>query len=176
MTNAELTEILEGIRAATADGVLRPKAIVEAARPARHRLHASFIWDDKKAAQVQREGAARELMRRANVPRYRRHIVPPRTVRVPTFVRKPSLDRREAGYTALATVDQESEEARAVLADEFARIVGAARRALGVAGSLGFDDLEKRTSALLAEAEALRGLVTGEEEADLGEGAEADEG
>lgn len=49
--------------AAAAGGKLTPPAVVEAARPVGHPLHAHFEWDDSKAAELYRHDQAREIIR-----------------------------------------------------------------------------------------------------------------
>jgi hypothetical protein len=43
-------------------GMLKPKAVVDAARPARNPLHSLFQWDDTKAAEEYRLWQAREII------------------------------------------------------------------------------------------------------------------
>ncbi len=62
MADATLAEALEVVRHADPSGVLRPEAVVEAARPAASPLHGWFEWDNGKAAHEHRLAQARRLI------------------------------------------------------------------------------------------------------------------
>ena len=63
--NDDLKAQLLAVRART--GYLTPAAVVEAARPADHPLHARFEWDDTVAAEAWRREQAHELIRSVRV-------------------------------------------------------------------------------------------------------------
>lgn len=160
MTNAELRAILDSIGEASG-GVNTPESIVLASRPADHPLHGEFVWDNKAAGHEYRLEQARRLMRRV---RYVSRTVHSGPVRVPHYVHSPALDRGEAGYVAITSVERNTRNARVVLDDEMMRVVGAIRRANAVATQLGCGDVPVRLTRLLAEAEAIRAAI-GEAEA-----------
>lgn len=54
---------LEALAASSPDGVVRPRDVVEAARPADAPLHPAFEWDDRVAAERWREEQARHIIR-----------------------------------------------------------------------------------------------------------------
>lgn len=106
MTNEEQVEILEEIRKANG-GVLRPKDVVDAARPANHPLHSKFEWDDGEAAERYREWQARRLIKVTVID-----YTPANSsvaITVPAFV---SLlgDRKTNGGGYRATVECASDE------------------------------------------------------------------
>lgn len=58
---------LEAIQDADPEGLLRPEAVVKAAKGANHPLHSHFEWDDKKAGAKYRLSQARQLIVRVKV-------------------------------------------------------------------------------------------------------------
>jgi hypothetical protein len=155
VTSSELRAILEAI-GETNDGLVTPEAVVAAARKKDHPLHGSFVWNDKEAAHQNRLDVARSLIRSVT---YLRKETRREVVRVPVYVRSPDLAPDESGYVALSSLQRDGDGARVVLADEMMRVVGAARRALAVAGKIGSTHLESRLARLLADAEAVRSLA-----------------
>lgn len=61
--NIETKKAIEAVRAADPEGLLRPEAVVEAARDDSSPLHSYFTWDDTEAARRQRLHEARHLIR-----------------------------------------------------------------------------------------------------------------
>ena len=60
-------EQLEQLAALDQDGVVKPKSVVEAARPANAPLHPCFEWANKEAAERWREHQARQIIRSIEV-------------------------------------------------------------------------------------------------------------
>lgn len=59
---ATVAEELERLRRTAADGILQPRAVVEAARDPESPLHPEFEWDDTDAAEKWRLYQARNLI------------------------------------------------------------------------------------------------------------------
>jgi len=116
-------------------GRLTPRALVEAARPARSVLHGLFTWDEKRAAQKCRLDEAREL-----IASYRVVITTePFVIRAPVYVRDPSA-APDQGYISVSRLRTDAELARDVLIFEFDRVVAALRRAKEVGHAIGMAD------------------------------------
>jgi hypothetical protein len=151
MTRAEIIKReLERIR--DRHGRITPKMIVRAARNPNSPLHQEFIWDDRKAANLQREHRARELLTQYIVQTvvYRDHVI-----RVPVHVRDPSVEPNEQGLRAITAEGLEREEAHAIMMRELGRCESAIERARGISAVLNqrfpgiIDELEQLLSDIV---------------------------
>ncbi len=58
-----MNEVKEALEQLAKDGLLKPSAVVEAARDSSSPLHSHFEWDDSEAAEKWRQEQARQLIR-----------------------------------------------------------------------------------------------------------------
>lgn len=128
---AALIELAE-----SASGVLRPDDVIEAAKDKKSPLHGCFEWDKNKAAMEHWRDTARHLIRSVRVVIHNQTT----TLRAPYFVRDPDAERADQGYVALTSVRSDSEQARELLVDEFARAASSLRRAKEIAKALQMED------------------------------------
>ena len=146
MTNDEVKKVLDEIAAANG-GRLRPGDVVDAARPKSHPLHGRFTWDDKKAGAAHRIGQARELIRAVKVQ------ITTTTRQVSASFYTHDATSRDPGYLSVVKVRSEEDVARATIAQEFGRAVGALERARNQALAVGLHAeaaLADRALALLS--------------------------
>jgi len=113
-------------------GRLTAEQVYQAAKNKRHPLHKEFIWDDKKAAYLQRIERANELIR------YATQIVITRNIKidVPCYVRDPSKAGNEAGMISLTSADLDKQQSEKIMLAELDRCEYAIVRARGVVGFL----------------------------------------
>lgn len=128
---AALIELAE-----SAGGVLRPDDVIEAAKDKKSPLHGCFEWDKDAAAMEHWRDTARTLIRSVRVVIHNQTT----TLRAPYFVRDPEADSKDQGYVALTSVRSDSEKARELLVDEFARAASSLRRAKEIAKALHMED------------------------------------
>lgn len=132
-------------------GILRPKDVVEAARPKGSVLHSSFTWDNRAAAEAHRINEARTLIRSVRVDITVNRVIVP----APYYVRDLSL-APEQGYRSLGRLRDDEDVAREVIISEFQRAVGALTRAKAIAAALDMRDeieeVEMRLKALVGRA------------------------
>lgn len=107
------------------EGRITAKRLVDAARDKKHPLHADFIWDDKKAAEMQRLECAREIIQSVRV------IVTTETQRVSSigYIRDPSAPPHAQGYISVARLQTDADMAYQALQQEANRIQSAVERA-----------------------------------------------
>lgn len=117
-------------------GTLRPDDVIEAAKKKDSPLNACFEWDKSKAALEHWRDTARELIRSVRVVIQNQSV----TIRAPYFVRDPEASGKDQGYVALQSIRSESEKARELLVDEFARAATVLRRAKEIAKALEMQD------------------------------------
>lgn|SRR5262245_13141148 len=135
------------------NGRITPAIVVKAAKSPKSPLHSEFVWDDVKAAQLQRLGRARELIQvfiTVTVVQ-RDHII-----KVPVFVRDPSAGPKQQGYVAITHEGLEREEAHSIMLRELSRCESSIERARGVVAVL-----NQRFPGLSAELENLLSSVLG---------------
>jgi len=95
----------------TKHGTLTPELVVDDARRKDSPLHNLFEWDTKKAALAHWHDVARGLIRNVRV-----NIVhEQRTLRVPYFVRDPSLPSHQQGYTTIDCVRTDADLAPSLI-------------------------------------------------------------
>ena len=115
------------------NGTIRPSTVVRAARSKTHPLHPEFEWDIKKAAQLQWEDRAYELIHTYCTVEIRRGT---ETIVAPLYARDPRLPKDERGLVAITHASLEREDARAILLHEFAQCAGHVERARNQAAAL----------------------------------------
>lgn len=120
-----ITEALEAIRKRDKDGLLKPEAVVRAARNKESPLHRLFEWDDKKAAHAWRLEQARELIRSVRVD----VEVEEKTITTVAYLHDPELPAGVQGYVNIMSLKSDEERAHAACVDEFMRAAAAMRRA-----------------------------------------------
>ena len=95
-------------------GILRPEAVVEAARPVTSPLHSSFEWDDRKGAHEYRLNQARHLI----VTVYTTATIEKKPVRVQVWVSLKRDQKRPGGGFRQITAVLEDEQMKAELLSE----------------------------------------------------------
>jgi hypothetical protein len=121
------------------DGRLLPEDVVARASDPDHPLHSFFEWDDEAAGHAHRLDQARALIRRVKVDVTVRDV----PLRVPAYVRDPTMEAGESGYIATTRAAADEDRARAVVVEEMKRVSQAVRRARTLALALDCDaDLE----------------------------------
>lgn len=145
-----IAERLEQIRKLNA-GRLTPEAVVEDARDEESPLHASFEWDDAKAAADHRLNQARTLIRSVKVE----YNTESRVVSAPFYVHDPEAGD-EQGYVPVAKLRNEADLASEVMRSEMARVEAGVMRASGIAGVLG---LEAELAEMLERVQVVRRKV-----------------
>ncbi len=143
---AEIAEALRRIGKDDPDGLVRPEAVVEAARDEASPLHPYFEWDDTEAAHQYRLVQARKLIVRVGVTRVEQ---PPKYVNV-VITRPDGSARRGYVPTERAVVDP----------DLFAQVCADARRGIAAyrARLSAFTEARKAVGALDAALNELRSL------------------
>lgn len=123
---------LEAIRKKNG-GRLTRQQVVDAARAKNHPLHDEFVWDDRKAADLQRLDRAQEL-----IVRYLTVVIVDRSVKItaPFYVRDPSAEANEPGYVALTSEQIDRNAASQIILNEVDRCESAIGRARDIAGVL----------------------------------------
>lgn len=126
-------------------GRLTPSVVVREARSPAHPLHRRFVWDDKRAGEIQRLNTARALIRSV------RFVVQVETFRFkpPTFAHDPAIPRNQQGYAKIAYIKTEAEQSQELMDQEMERAAGALRRARLIATALGEDAELRRISKAL---------------------------
>jgi len=104
-----------------------PKTVVDVARDVGHPLHDEFEWDDTVAAQLQREGRARELIREVRVT----VIHGEKRIAAPVYVSDPRTP--ESSYIRTISIAKSTTSKRQVLQLEIDRIASAIQRAMAIA-------------------------------------------
>lgn len=131
-------------------GVIRPESVVRAARDKRNVLHDLFLWDDARSAQLQREQRAAEL-----IHTYCTVFVQCGVHRVvsPVYARDPRLPHDEKGLVAVTHASLNSENALAIVLNEFGQCAGHIHRAVAIAALLDrrFPGLSERLDKLLRD-------------------------
>ena len=117
-------------------GILRPDAVVKAAKSKDSALHSCFPWDDRKAAHERRIDLARALIRSIWVD-IKTETTEIRTV---AYVRDPDLESDEQGYVSTVSLVGEEERSRRAIVEEFMRAAAALRRARTIALALRMED------------------------------------
>ena len=154
MTDDQLREVLTGLY--QQHGQLTPAIVVDAARDPASPLHGEFVWDVNVAAERHWLDRARQILRRVPVWRPVEHR---RALRVPAFIRDPAAADRQQGYVPIASLPRRSASAQRVINDELERVLGALKRARGVAVQLGCDDVSSRLEELEASASELKAAL-----------------
>ena len=110
-----------------ARGIIRPRAVVEAARDPDNILHGEFEWDDAKLVQQALELRAAELIRQCrSIVQYEE-----KTLIFPTYVSHPrEVDR---GYAETVSIARNAGLKKLALEAEIARIKAAVQRAAALA-------------------------------------------
>lgn len=129
-------------------GTLTPEIVVEDAKQPASPLHELFDWDKERAATAHWHDVARQLIRNVRVV----IVNEGRVLKAPFFVRDPSLDNKQQGYTTVDRLRTAPELAREAVADECSRAAAAFRRAQEVATAVG---VESDVHALLSQTLAL---------------------
>lgn len=113
-------------------GRLTPEQVYEAAKNKRNPLHKEFVWDDAKAAYIQRLERASELIRYATQIVITRNL----KIEVPCYVRDPDKAGNEAGMISLTSDDLDKQRSEKIMLAELDRCESAILRARGVVGVL----------------------------------------
>jgi len=123
---------LERIRKAN-DGRLTADDVLKAAKNPKSILHKEFIWEDKKAAEIQRLERAREI-----IFTYATIIVvdKSRIIKAPLYVRDPNAASDEQGSISINPAEIAEDDARRVMFNELSRCESAIQRARNVVGVL----------------------------------------
>jgi len=136
-------------------GIINPDVVVREATNPAHELHGEYIWDDAKAAHIQRVEHTRSLIRSVKIEvKTTTH-----DLCVVAYVRDPSLPSREAGYVSLPSLVGQAERTATALTYEFGRAAAALRRARDIALALGEAEQADIEAALVA-VETAAGIVT----------------
>jgi hypothetical protein len=143
-----IREELERIRQANG-GILTADAVLEAAKDKKNVLHSEFIWEDKKAALVQRLERAREI-----IITYATIVVinKSRVIKAPMYVRNPNAASDEQGHISINPDEIREDDARRVMLNELARCEAAIQRARNVTAVLAtqYPNLDVELENLLA--------------------------
>jgi hypothetical protein len=123
---------LERIRK-TNDGRLTADDVIKAAKNPKSILHKEFIWDDKKAAEIQRKERALEI-----IITYATITVvdKSRIITAPLYVRDPNAASDEQGLISINPAEIAEDDARRVMLNEIHRCESAIQRARNVIGVL----------------------------------------
>lgn len=129
------SEVLTVLAMLERSGTLSADRVVAeaAARNPGDPLHDYFDWDDRAAAHQHRVNRARELIRSVEV------ILRVQTVelRAKVYVRDPTKDAHEQGYTSVPRMRADTDRAADTMQEEIARARGCLNRAHRIALSLG---------------------------------------
>ena len=133
----EESERMARIRAAIEElrdkhGRITGRMFVNAAKNPKHPCHHEFIWDNKKAADIQRIDRANELIRYVTV------VVIDRTQKIvaPCYVRDPMKRGNEAGMIAITSSLLNRQHAEKIMLGELERCQAAIERARSVTNIL----------------------------------------
>lgn len=123
MKKSVVKAALETIRARDPEGILRPDAVVRAARRDTHPLHALFEWDDTRAAEQHRLMQARLIIRSVRVTNPQDAFRPP----TPAYVALKS-DMPRGGYRSTDDIVGNEELSAALKETALAEIRGWLKR------------------------------------------------
>jgi hypothetical protein len=143
MENSQINDYL--IKLHDRNGTLTPEMVVADAKREGSPLHDLFEWDLGKAATSHWLETARRLIRNVKVIVTNEKT----TLKAPFFVRDPSLDYHEQGYTTVVQLRTKPQLAQEAVLEECSRAASAFRRAQEVAAAVGVEqdvaDLLSRT-------------------------------
>ncbi len=115
-------------------GELDAAVVIEAARNPNSPLHHRFEWDEAKAATLYRMVRARGLIREIHIQVQTETVI----VEVPAYVSR----LRDNGYIAVGKLSEDDQKES--MTRELVCIHGDVKRALGLAGLWGLQDVEKK--------------------------------
>jgi hypothetical protein len=130
------TQHVDYIKTLAPLGRLTPAELVADAHRPKSPLHDLFDWDVKRAASAHWLERGREIIRAVTV------IVTTErtTVRVPAYVRDPTVPPQDQGYVSVLTLRQDPEQARAALLVECQRAAATLKRARSIAAALNLSE------------------------------------
>lgn len=97
LDNEQLLSYMEALRAEDPEHCLKPKDVVEAARPEESPIHSHFEWDDTRAAEAHRLNQAGKLIARVEMEITLRGA-PVQNVKVKTYHYLPADRKVGRGY------------------------------------------------------------------------------
>lgn len=127
---------LAALRALERDGRLTPEELVRAASHPKHPLHKEFIWDDKRAAHLQRLDTARTIIVSVRV-QFRTETA---TIQSVAYVRDPDASSRQQGYISVERLRDSTQSSREALTAEAQRVQSMLERARELAAALEMED------------------------------------
>jgi hypothetical protein len=153
----KIRDALEAIRRQNG-GRLTREAVVKTATNSRHILHREFVWNNKRAAHLQRLDRAQEL-----ITRYVTVVVIDRSMKIvaPAYVKDPTLRTNESGYTSITAETIKAKDAQQIVLVELDRCASCISRARNIAAVLDIrhrgvsDQLEDMLTQLVAVRRAL---------------------
>jgi hypothetical protein len=116
-------------------------------------LHDLYDWDVTKAAESHWLDRTRQIIRFVRIVVHTQH----QTIRIPRYIRDPSLHGHEQGYVSVERVRLEEQLAYRALVTELERVTSSLRRARAIATGVG---LEGDIDELLARVAGLRTMTT----------------
>jgi hypothetical protein len=152
---------IERLKSLEVDGRLTPGAVLADARSPESPLHVLYDWDVERAAHRAWIARTREIIG-AVVYHITTSMI---DVKVPGYVRDPSLPSKIAGYRTLTSLQTDPEAAAEALRDELTRAAGTVHRARVIAVALGLQD---RLDDLLTQITGLQTFITARVEAPAG--------
>lgn len=127
------SNVLSVLKRLENQGRLKPEDVVNEAKKPSSPLHDYFEWDDEKAANEHRLEQARQLIRSVRVVISEQNV----EVRVPAYVRDPSLPQNVTGYVRITALKKEPDLAIEAAIRELKTAESNLERAKSIAVALG---------------------------------------
>lgn len=132
-------------------GFITPDIVISDAKKKDSPLHDQFNWNVEEAAMEAWRETARRIIRSVRVVITVEDVKFPAECRVlPEFIRDPSAESKNQGYSRAAEIRNDHELAVSALMYEIERADGAIGRARGVAEALGLSDEINIVSSAIA--------------------------